>query len=185
MRTIKLEMQPEDYGNDIHAGPRGEDRMTRLVIPLPAGTASKIRSCVMVLSLDGAETRLSPVILPGTGGDAYIKGKLVYFVLRQEMTYCRALRVQLECYSDTQGKPESFICRTVMSERILFQPSIVDGLEGLPEARAEPSAISWLIGRQPEIEALLAGGGGDCGGWDEQRIAAIEQALNAIYLALQ
>jgi len=154
MQTINLEMNPR--GCDKRAGPRGEDRMTRLVIPLPAGTATKIKSCVVLLSLGGAHAKVSQLIQVGSSGDAYIKAKKVYFILRQEMTYCQALRVQLQCYPDPSPKNlEHFISRTELSEWILFSPALADGLENLPESRAGPGAISELTSMLPQLRALI------------------------------
>jgi hypothetical protein len=138
---------------DKRAGPRGEDRMTRLAIPLPASTASKIRSCVVLLSLDNATEKTSQLLQIGNSGDAYIKAKRAYFVLRQEMTYCRALQVQLECYSDPAG--DHFISRTDLSERIIFSPALADGLDDLPETQSTPGAISELISMIPELRKLI------------------------------
>ena len=158
MRTIRLEMIHAGPGSDKHAGPAGEHRMTRLVIPLPAlPPKSKVQSCVLMLSLDSAAPVASPLILPGAAGDAYLKGKLACYVLPQRQTCCRVLRVQLECYSNPEGR--DWIARTEISERIMFSPALTNSLESLPEALAAPGAISELISLLPALRELLAGGG--------------------------
>jgi len=121
--------------------------MVLLVIPLPAGTAAKIRSCVVLLSPDDKPAQVSTLLQIGNSGDAYIKAKKAYFVLRQEMTYCRVLRVQLQCYPEPfPPNLEHFISRTELSERIMFSPALADGLEDLPEAQQNPGAVSEIIG---------------------------------------
>ena len=127
--------------------------MARLIIPLPSDVKSGVRSCVVLLALDGNSPLISTLIMEGNSGDAYIAKGCVYFVLQQSHTPRESLRVQLECYSDPMG--ECFIARSGISEQILFEPALADSLEDLPEAQSDPDAISELIGILPQLRTLL------------------------------
>jgi len=165
-------MNPD--GPPVEATLSGDHRMARMIIPLPAKVRGQVRSCVVMLSLDGAPPVLSALITEGTVGDAYIKDGSVYFVLRQPMTFTGALRVQLECYSDPEG--DCFIARSRISERIRLERSLAWSLDDLPEAQASPGLLSDIASRWPDIVALLEGGGGGSGGGSityEQALAVL------------
>ena len=180
MRKIQLTMQ--DSGS-VWAGQKGDHRMAQLIIPLPEDVAKKVKSCVVIYSMDYAKTALSPLVTAGSDGDAYIRSGKVYIVLHQTQTLHGSLRVQLECYSDTKG--ECWICRSAKSEKIKFRPSLAGSLDELPEARADPGAISELISMIPGLRGLLAGGGGGDGGNDlERRVTEMENELNALAVVL-
>jgi hypothetical protein len=140
MRQIKLTMR--NGAPDLFGGQRGEHRMAALQIPLPTERLREIQSCIAVFSCD-SELVLSPLILPGDGGEYYMRGKQVHVILWQRLTQCRALRVQLECYGGADGT--NFIDRTKISEPVLFQKSLADSLENIAEAPGQPDAIAQLL----------------------------------------
>jgi len=184
-------MPPDGRGPDQWAGQAGDHRLARLVIPLPRETAKKIKSCVALFVLDDNRNMISPLICEracqkdtqqftcvnehewnsctvhaaGNQGDAYFKDGKVYFVLWRDLTQCRALRVQLECYSDDTGNrsellherirscsfthelhaPLQFIDRTPISERIMFGKSLSTCLRDFPEVSSNPSVLAQMI----------------------------------------
>jgi len=140
MRQIKLTMR--DGAPDLFGGQRGEHRMAELVIPLPRERLREINSCIAVFSADN-ELILSPLIVAGDSGEFYMRGARVFITLWQRLTQCRALRVQLECYGGADGT--DFIDRTVISEPVLFQKSITDSIDGIPEVPDQPGAIAQLL----------------------------------------
>jgi len=140
MRKIKLTMRED--APDLFGGQRGEHRMAALTIPLPKELLREINSCIAVFSCDN-ELVLSPLILPGNAGEYYMKSGNVHVVLWQRLTQCRALRVQLECYGGADGT--DFIDRTRISEPVLFQKSLADSLENIPDAPDQPGAIAQLL----------------------------------------
>ena len=141
MRTIELKMR-DSPNREQYGGQRGEHRMLRLVIPLPKERLREIQSCVALFSVDN-ELALSPLILPGDGGDYFIRDGKAHIVLWQRLTQCWVLRVQLEAYGDTEGR--EFISRTEISEKIVFGKSLADSLDQLPEIESQPNAITQLL----------------------------------------
>jgi len=123
-------------------GQRGEHRMVRLIISLPKERVQEIRSCVALFSCDN-ELVLSPLILPGSEGDAFLHDGKAHIVLWQRLTQCWVLRVQLECFGDYAGK--QFICRTAISEPITFGQSLTDSTDHLPECDTQPNAFTQLL----------------------------------------
>ena len=145
MRTITLKMPSDGNGLDQWAGQQGEHRLSRLIIPLPREAATKIKSCVALFVLDDERSMISPLILAGDSGDIYFKGGKVYFMLWRDLTQCRSLRAQLECYSDDGGN--DFIDRTPISERVMFGKSLSTCLHDFPEVSNRPSILAQLIAR--------------------------------------
>ena len=141
MRSIELKMR-DSPNREQYGGQRGEHRMVRLVIPLPRERLREIQSCVALFSCDN-ELALSPLLLPGDGGDCYIQNGKAHIVLWQRLTQCWVLRVQLECFGDFEGK--DFISRTEISEKIVFGKSLADSLDHIPEVDAQPNAITQLL----------------------------------------
>jgi hypothetical protein len=141
MKSIELKMR-DSPNRERYAGQRGDHRMVRLVIPLPRERLHEIQSCVALFSCDN-ELALSPIILPGTEGDCYIKNGKAHIVLWQRLTQCWVLRVQLECYGDTDGT--QFIDRTEISEKVVFGKSLADSLDHVPESDTQPNAITQLL----------------------------------------
>ncbi|MCL2194393.1 MAG: hypothetical protein FWB76_00360 [Oscillospiraceae bacterium] len=139
MKTITLRMR--DSPRKHPGGVRGDHRMARLVIPLPKERLREIKSCVALFSCDG-EVIMSPLILPGDSGDAFIHAGQVHIVLWQRLTQCRLLRVQLECFGDFEGK--QFICRTAISEPVAFEQSLADTSD-LPACSTHPNAMDQLL----------------------------------------
>jgi hypothetical protein len=160
MKTLTLKMRDSpNYFRD--GGQRGDHRMVKLVIPLPKERLPEIVSCVALFSCDD-ELVLSPIILPGDDGDCYIKDGKAHIVLWQRLTQCWVLRVQLECYGDTEGA--QFINRTAISEPVVFSKSLTDSIN--TDYLPAPSAITELLeamhrhGNMTILEELgdLAGG---------------------------
>jgi hypothetical protein len=139
MRTINLKMRDSPMFHHL-GGQRGDHRMAKLVIPLPKQRLQEIRSCVALFSCDD-ELVLSPPIVHGDSGDCYIKDGKVHIVLWQRLTQCWVLRVQLECYGDTEGR--DFLARSAISEPVVFGKSLTDTIhmDFLPE----PKAITDLL----------------------------------------
>ena len=116
--------------------------MVRLVIPLPRERVQEIRSCIALFSCDN-ELVLSPLVLPGSEGDFFIRDGRAHIVLWQRLTQCWVLRVQLECFGDTEGL--QFISRTAISEPITFGQSLADSTDLLPECETQPNALTQLL----------------------------------------
>jgi len=123
-------------------GQRGEHRMVRLIIPLPRERVQEIQSCIALFDCDG-ELVLSPLLLSGSDGDFFIRDGRAHIVLWQRLTQCWVLRVQLECFGDTEGK--QFISRTAISEPITFGQSLADSTDLLPECDTQPNALTQLL----------------------------------------
>jgi hypothetical protein len=153
VKILRLKM--DEHAVAVQATQVGDHRTVRLTIPLPEEFAKATRSCIVMLSLDGGPPMLSQLITPGKTGDAYIKGKNVFFVLHQPHTLGRALTVQLECYSDPAGS--LYICRSPVSERIIFQPSLAGNLDSTPDARSPPGVLSELAAMLPQLRELIGG----------------------------
>ena len=141
MKTLTLKMR-DSPRLQHYAGQRGDHRMVKLVIPLPKERLSEIVSCVALFSCDN-ELVLSPLLLPEDSGDCYIQNGKAHIVLWQRLTQCWVLRVQLECYGDTEGK--QFIDRTEISEKIVFGKSLADSADALAELDTRPNAIAQLL----------------------------------------
>jgi len=139
MKTINIKMR-DSPSYFQHGGQRGDHRMVRLVISLPKQRLQEINSCVALFSCDD-ELVLSPLVLPGSSGDCYIRDGRAHIVLWQRLTQCWVLRVQLECFGDIDGK--NFIARTAISEPVVFSKSLTDSIATnyLPES----SAIADLL----------------------------------------
>jgi len=167
-------MQKNGSAADVKATQSGDHRMVQLVMPLPRNVVKNAKSCVVLLSLDGAAPVLSPIVTTGTHGDHFMHNGLVYFKLQQTHTFCRVLQVQLECYSDPCG--EIFICRSPTSERIMFGQSLAHGLDGLHEVQQKPNAASELFGMLPALRILVGQGGGLAG--PPTRVQFDEEAWN-------
>ena len=140
MRKIRLTLKED--APDLFGGQRGEHRMATLVIPLPRERLREINSCIAVFSCDN-ELVLSPLILPGSEGEYFMQGSRVQIILWQRLTQCRALRVQLECYGGADGT--DFIDRTRISEPVLFQKSLSDSLDNVPDVPDQPGVIAQLL----------------------------------------
>jgi len=139
MKTINLKMR--DSPNFFqHGGQRGDHRLVKLVIPLPRARLREINSCVALFSCDD-ELVLSPLLLPGSSGDCYIKDGKAHIVLWQRLTQCWVLRVQLECYGNADGT--MFIDRTAISEPVVFAKSLADGIR--TDYLPEPTALTELL----------------------------------------
>jgi len=147
LKTIRLKMRRDADG--VSATRAGDHRMSRLVIPIPRSVKDQVRSCIVLLSMDNSQPSISAFITEGESGDAYIDEGNVYFVLLQQHTLGQNLRVQLECYSAPIPSEENFIARSGVSEQIMFEPSLADSLDDLPEAQMNPGAISELISKLP------------------------------------
>ena len=143
MKTITLKMPPDGSGVDQHAGERGEHRTYQVIIPLPRATLPQIQSCVAIFWLDSQIPVRSPLILPGESGDMYIAGGKAHIVLWQQITSCRALRIQLACFGDMDG--QTFLDNTPISERIMFKKSVPGGLEDMPEISDSPGLIAQIV----------------------------------------
>ena len=143
MKIITLKMPSNGHGLDQHAGERGEHRTYQVVIPLPRAKIKQIRSCIAIFQMDDKLPVASPLILPGTDGDLRMEKNAVRIVLWQQVTNCRTLRIQLVCYGDDKG--QTFIDNTPVSERIMFQRSLADGLDDLPEVSDNPGILAQLI----------------------------------------
>jgi hypothetical protein len=141
MKTITLKMRDSPTHKHF-GGQRGEHRMVELIIPLPRDKLLQIQSCVALFSCDD-QLALSPLILPGDAGDCYIANDKVHVVLWQRLTQCWVLRVQLECFGDSESK--QFIARTEISERIVFGKSLADSSDNLPEIEDQPNVIAQLL----------------------------------------
>jgi hypothetical protein len=116
--------------------------MVKLVIPLPKERLPEIASCVALFSCDD-QLVLSPLILPGSEGDCYIRDGKAHIVLWQRLTQCWVLRVQIECFGDYEGK--QFIDRTEISEKVVFGASLADSADAVPELDTQPNAIAQLL----------------------------------------
>ena len=139
MKSITLKMR-DSPRLQHYAGQRGDHRMVKLVIPLPKERLREIQSCVALFSCDDGLV-LSPLLLPGDGGDCYIADGKAHIVLWQRLTQCWVLRVQLECYGDAQGT--MFIDRTAISEPVVFAKSLADGVR--TDYLPEPKALTDLL----------------------------------------
>ena len=139
MKSISLKMR-DSPRLQHYAGQRGDHRMVKLVIPLPKERLPEIVSCVALFQCDN-ELVLSPLLLPGDGGDCYIADGKVHIVLWQRLTQCWVLRVQLECYGDAEGI--LFIDRTVISEPVVFAKSLADGIR--TDYLPEPKVLTDLL----------------------------------------
>jgi len=139
MKSIALKMR-DSPRLQHYAGQRGDHRMVKLVVPLPKERLREIQSCVALFSCDN-QLALSPIILPGDAGDCYIRDGKAHIVLWQRLTQCWVLRVQLECFGNTDGT--QFIARTAISEPVVFSKSLTDSISTncLPES----SAIADLL----------------------------------------
>ena len=163
MKSIALKMR-DSPRLQHYAGQRGDHRMVKLVIPLPKERLPEIASCVALFSCDN-ELALSPLILPGDGGDCFIQNGKAHIVLWQRLTQCWVLRVQLECYGDAEeasavnccvnsrshsftheaAASRRFIDRTEISEKVVFGASLADSADAVPELDTQPNAIAQLL----------------------------------------
>lgn len=150
MKTIALNYSQSV--KDIQGGQRGDHRMARISLPLPKARLPDIQSAVAIFDCDGTP-RLSQALEWADEGDAYLKGGKAYVTLTQDLTRCRVLRVQLECY----GLDGEFIDRSPISERLKFEDSLVDSLADLLTSHGEPDIIYKLIKwmhKHPNLPAL-------------------------------
>ena len=166
MNTIRLKMPRGGDGPDQYAGERGEHRTYEVIAPLPRSTLNQIQSCIALFLLDDKLPVISPLIRPGTEGDLRMEGGNVHIVLWQQVTGCRALRIQLVCYGDADG--QTFVDNSPVSERILFRRSLPGRLEDLPEISDSPGILAQLIAwmhthpNKPVLDALSEEDGALC-----------------------
>ena len=125
----------------------------------------QIQSCIALFLLDDKTPIISPLITPTSEGDLRMENGKVYIVLWQQVTRCRALRIQVVCYGDTAG--QTFIDSTPVSERILFRRSLPGTLDDYPEISDNPGILVQLIAwmhfhpNKPILDALTEGGDGE------------------------